>query len=100
MTIARPLLLSSPRRRGPITTALSVAHKPCNIGSTRRVGPRLRGDDSNIGFYSLFAIHHSLYLHHHIHDPLRHHDHLAGWLALERALHRLERQHGGLYHGV
>src|SRR5215510_12045327 len=46
MTIARPLLLSSPRRRGPIATALSVAHKPCNIGSTRRMGPRLREDDS------------------------------------------------------
>src|SRR5215467_2305799 len=37
------------RRRGPITTVLSMAYKPCNIGSSRRMGPRLRGDDSNKG---------------------------------------------------
>src|SRR5262245_50530317 len=38
--------LSSPRRRGPITIALSMTRKPCSIDSTRRTGPRLRGDDT------------------------------------------------------
>src|SRR4030095_5732052 len=40
------MLRSSPRRRGPIATALSILQRWCNIGSTRRMGPRLRGDDS------------------------------------------------------
>jgi hypothetical protein len=41
---------SSPRRRGPITTGPAVHEKAepqhqCTIDSTRRTGPRLRGDD-------------------------------------------------------
>src|SRR5262245_2469812 len=37
--------LSSPRRRGPIPTELSVIRRSCDIESTRRMGPRFRGDD-------------------------------------------------------
>src|SRR5215470_5860826 len=40
------MLLSSPRRRGPIATAFSMLQRWCHIGSARRMGPRLRGDDS------------------------------------------------------
>src|SRR5262249_56874170 len=39
---ATHLLLSSPRRRGPITPSISVLHWLCHIAWTRRMGPRLR----------------------------------------------------------
>ncbi len=42
----RPRFLSSPRRRGPITTGGFDIHSRCNIALLRRMGPRLRGDDS------------------------------------------------------
>src|SRR5262245_40573450 len=35
-------LLSSPRRRGPITTDLSILHPWCHIAWLRRKGPRFR----------------------------------------------------------
>src|SRR5262249_52643878 len=41
--------LSSPRRRGPIATAVFDTHRVCQIAKTRRMGPRLRGDDNNRG---------------------------------------------------
>ena len=37
--------LSSPRKRGPIATELSIIHRSCLIARARRMGPRLRGDD-------------------------------------------------------
>src|SRR5262249_24975469 len=39
-------LLSSPRRRGPILRSISVVRNLCHIAWTRRMGPRLRGDDN------------------------------------------------------
>src|SRR5262245_45422848 len=42
--VQRPL--SSPRRRGPMNTDLSIFPRPYRIAETRRMGPRLRGDDN------------------------------------------------------
>jgi len=41
--------LSSPRRRGPTTTDVNDFHS-CRVAIAwlRRLGPRLRGDDSNM----------------------------------------------------
>src|SRR5689334_5735722 len=39
-------ILSSPRRRGPILRIISVVRNLCHIAWTRRIGPRLRGDDN------------------------------------------------------
>src|SRR5882724_11178118 len=44
--LARNYPLSSPRRRGPIATELSISRRPHHIATTRPMGPRLRGDDS------------------------------------------------------
>src|SRR5262249_13235821 len=45
-SLAKTWRLSSPRRRGPITPKVSVIAGPCHIALLRRMGPRLRGDDS------------------------------------------------------
>src|SRR5262245_7321997 len=45
VSLARNQPLSSPRRRGPITTKVWVIARPCHIAMLRRMGPRLRGDD-------------------------------------------------------
>src|SRR5215470_9405305 len=45
--VQRPL--SSPRRRGSINTEHSIFPRPCRIAKTRRMGPRLRGDDNRRG---------------------------------------------------
>jgi hypothetical protein len=39
-------VLSSPRRRGPILRSISIVRNLCHIAWTRRIGPRLRGDDN------------------------------------------------------
>src|SRR5690349_5814347 len=61
------LLLSSPRRRGPIVTKFSVitgpATSPCHIALLRRMGPRLRGDD-NWKRLAYVRLHHSLTINH------------------------------------
>jgi putative endonuclease len=44
------MLLSSPRRRGPITTKPSILTARAPVAMTRCMGPRLRGDDSNRQF--------------------------------------------------
>ncbi len=46
LSLARNQPLSSPRRRGPIATELSISRRPHHVATTRRMGPRLRGDDS------------------------------------------------------
>src|SRR5207237_6780988 len=46
LSLARNYPLSSLRRRGPIATDLSISRRPHHIATTRRIGPRLRGDDS------------------------------------------------------
>src|SRR6266705_3409920 len=46
LSLARNYPLSSPRRRGPIATELSISRRPHHIATTRRMGPRLRGDDN------------------------------------------------------
>src|SRR5437763_16858241 len=45
-SLARTYPLSSPRRRGPIATELSISRRPNHLATTQRMGPRLRGDDS------------------------------------------------------
>src|SRR6266702_2291360 len=44
LSLARNYPRSSPRRRGPIATELSISRR-LHIAMTRRMGPRLRGDD-------------------------------------------------------
>ena len=47
-TFARSVHMSSPRRRGPITTVTGYCDEPllfCMHQKTQRMGPRLRGDD-------------------------------------------------------
>src|SRR5262245_45817048 len=46
LSLARNYPLSSPRRRGPIATELSISRRLHYIAMIRRMGPRLRGDDS------------------------------------------------------
>src|SRR5882724_9610242 len=56
--------MSSPRRRGPIRRALPMLHHRRDIETVVAMGPRLRGDDSDIGgartSYSLLTTHYSL----------------------------------------
>src|SRR6266704_3253905 len=54
LSLARTGPLSSPRRRGPITTKVSVNRWPCHIALLRRMGPRLRGDDSEESLLHIF----------------------------------------------
>src|SRR5207302_6088655 len=41
--------VSSPRRRGPIISDISVAHRLCHIAATQRMGPCFRGEDTGEG---------------------------------------------------
>src|SRR5882724_3844665 len=55
MSLARTQPLSSPRRRGPITTKVSVIAGLATSPLLRRMGPRLRGDDSGESLLHIFA---------------------------------------------
>src|SRR5262245_5916395 len=44
--LARPLHLSSPRKRGPIRRVVAMGHDRRTTGHAGVMGPRLRGDDS------------------------------------------------------
>src|SRR5262245_25269613 len=48
--------LSSPRRRGPILSSFSIGRNPRHIAWTRRMGPRLRGDDKWSGCGALLVL--------------------------------------------
>src|SRR3954468_3372348 len=53
-SLVRAYPLSSPRRRGPIDTELSISRRPHDVAMTRRMGPRLRGDDSGDSLLHIF----------------------------------------------
>ena len=55
MSLARTQPLSSSRRRGPITTKVSVVAGLATSPLLRRMGPRLRGDDSGESLLHIFA---------------------------------------------
>src|SRR6266568_542640 len=54
VSLPRTQPVSSPRRRGPITTKVSVVAGTCHIALLRRMGPRLRGDDGRESLLHIF----------------------------------------------
>ena len=55
VSLAQAQPLSSLRRRGPISTKVSVIAGPATIALLWRMGPRLRGDDSGESSLHIFA---------------------------------------------